>query len=186
MTQTVRSRGPCRRFFAPAITKSVELAARRDVIAGGGPYTAVHRGRRRPTSRTGYEDNGSGGTGAARVRRPRLAAGDGRSGRAIPDPLHIQKTLRFAPLSNGPVRPQLLNSLAGVIPAVSLRVQRQAIKHLIALPSVRNQLVAKGWKRVIHALPETAWTERAGREVKPRPRQHESSLQLALLGVAAR
>ncbi len=80
---------------------------------------------------------------------------------------------------------QLLESLAGVIPASGLRVQRELIKRLVRLEPQKQQILATAWRKVVLAIPRKAWTEETMRQAKPKPRQHENSLQLALLGIAA-
>jgi hypothetical protein len=80
---------------------------------------------------------------------------------------------------------QLLESLAGVIPASGLRVQRQLIKRLVRLEPQKQQILATAWRKVVLAIPRKAWTEETMRQAKPKSRQHENSLQLALLGIAA-
>jgi hypothetical protein len=80
---------------------------------------------------------------------------------------------------------QLLESLAGVIPATGLRVQRELIKRLVRLEPQKHQVLATAWRKVVLGIPRNAWTGKTMRQAKPKPRQHESSLQLALLGVAA-
>ena len=81
---------------------------------------------------------------------------------------------------------QLVESLAGVAPAMGLRMQRRLIKRILDLPPRRQQILATAWRGVVLALPSRAWTEETARRAKPKPRRHESSLQLALLGIASR
>lgn len=80
---------------------------------------------------------------------------------------------------------QLVESLAGVVPAASRRLQRSVARRITELPSQRQQIVAMAWRKVVLALPPDAWSEKVARQAKPPARRHESSLQLALLGVAA-
>lgn len=83
------------------------------------------------------------------------------------------------------IRPQLLETLAGVLPSASRRWHRAMIKHLGSLDPVKDQLLARAWCRVIDAIPDSAWTEESARAVKPAPRAHDPYLQVALLGIAA-
>jgi hypothetical protein len=81
---------------------------------------------------------------------------------------------------------QLVESLSGVLPAASLRVQRSVIRRLINLEPQKDQLPATAWRKVVLALPKRAWTAKTAGEVKPKPRRHEQTLQVVLLGIASR
>lgn len=80
----------------------------------------------------------------------------------------------------------LIEALSGVVGAAGLRVQRQVIRYIAALRPQHDYAIAEQWSRVLWALSERAWTEELALAVKPRFARHCRSLQVPLLGIAAR
>ncbi len=82
--------------------------------------------------------------------------------------------------------PQLVDTLAAVVPAASPDLQRAVLDHLEELPAQEDQMTATSWARVQDALPDDAWDEPAALRTGQRADAHHWSLRLPLLGVAAR
>jgi hypothetical protein len=81
---------------------------------------------------------------------------------------------------------QIIDALAAVVSAAPPNAAAAVIDHLIELTSLENQALATSWARVVHALPDNAWTEetavRAGQDAD----SHDPALRFQLLGLAAR
>jgi hypothetical protein len=84
------------------------------------------------------------------------------------------------------VVPRLLETLAGVVPSTSPDVQRLVVEHVIALPPQADQLLTMLWADVIQAVSDDMWDATSSSAVGAVADGHESSLRLALLGIASR
>lgn len=82
--------------------------------------------------------------------------------------------------------PQLVDTLAGVLPAASPDLQRAVLDHLVELPAQEDQMTATSWARVLNALPDDAWDQEAALRTGQQAEAHHWALRLALLGVEAR
>jgi len=80
---------------------------------------------------------------------------------------------------------QLIDTLAGVVPAAPREVQKAVIKYLIELPAQPDQAHATSWARVAEALPADAWGEDAMRALASRSDDHWA-LHMTIQGLAAR
>jgi hypothetical protein len=80
---------------------------------------------------------------------------------------------------------QLIDTLAGVVPAAPPEVQEAVIKYLIELPAQTDQAHATSWARVAEALPADAWGEDAMRPLASRSGDHWA-LHMTIQGLAAR
>jgi hypothetical protein len=80
---------------------------------------------------------------------------------------------------------QLIDTLAGVVPAAPPEAREAVIKYLIQLPAQSDQAYATSWARVAEALPADAWGEDAMRPLASRSGDHEA-LHLTIQGLAAR
>jgi Domain of unknown function (DUF4365) len=80
---------------------------------------------------------------------------------------------------------QLIDTLAGVVPATPPEVQQAVIKYLIELPTQTDQAHATSWARVAEALPPDAWGEGAMRPLTSRSGDHWA-LHMTIQGLAAR
>lgn len=82
--------------------------------------------------------------------------------------------------------PQLLETLAGVLPAASNELQNVVISHLVELPAQSNQVIATAWAKVARALPAELWSKDQARKIGERADTHNFALQMPLLGIASR
>lgn len=80
---------------------------------------------------------------------------------------------------------QLIDTLAGVVPAAPPELQKAVIKYLIELPAQADQAYATSWARVAEALPADAWGEDAMRPLASRSGDHWA-LHMTIQGLAAR
>jgi hypothetical protein len=80
---------------------------------------------------------------------------------------------------------QLIDTLAGVVPAAPPEAQETVIKYLIELPAQSDQAHATSWARVAEALPADAWGEDAMRPLASRSGDHWA-LRMTIQGLAVR
>ena len=82
-----------------------------------------------------------------------------------------------------PIR--LLETLAGVIPAIHVADQAVVVERLLALSELEYELLDISWARVVHALADEAWTDSAAHLAMQRAAGHRAVLRMALLTAAA-
>jgi len=80
---------------------------------------------------------------------------------------------------------QLVDTLAGVVPAAPLEVQEAVVRYLVELPDQSDQALATSWARVAGALPPDSWGEESIQRLASRSGDHWS-LQLVIQELAAR
>jgi len=80
---------------------------------------------------------------------------------------------------------QLIDTLAGVVPAAPAEVQEAVIQCLVDLPAQSDQAHATSWARVADALPPDSWGKDAIQRLASRSDDHWS-LQLVIQELAAR
>jgi hypothetical protein len=80
---------------------------------------------------------------------------------------------------------QLVDTLAGVVPAAPLEVQEAVIQYLVELPAQSDQARATSWARVADALPPDSWGKEAIQRLASRSDDHWS-LQRVIQELAAR
>jgi hypothetical protein len=80
---------------------------------------------------------------------------------------------------------ELVETLAGVLPAAD-DAGREAVRdHVLALPAIADQAIATAFAKVVNALPEQAWDEEAATQAAKAADAHHEALALPLLGAAA-
>ena len=80
---------------------------------------------------------------------------------------------------------QLIDTLAGVVPAAPLEVQKAVIQYLVELPAQSDQAYATSWARVADALSPNSWGKEAIQRLASRSDDHWS-LQRMIHELAAR
>jgi Domain of unknown function (DUF4365) len=80
---------------------------------------------------------------------------------------------------------QLIDTLAGVVPAAPLEVQEAVIQFLVELPAQSDQAHATSWARVAGALPPDSWGKEAIKRLASRSDDHWP-LQMVIYELAAR
>jgi hypothetical protein len=80
---------------------------------------------------------------------------------------------------------QLIDTLAGVVPAAPPEVQKAVIRYLTELPAQSDQAYATSWARVAYALPADSWGKEAIQQLAARSDDHWS-LRLVIQELAAR
>ena len=80
---------------------------------------------------------------------------------------------------------QLIDTLAGVVPAAPPEAQEAVIQFLVELPAQSDQAHATSWARVADALPPDSWEKEAIQQLASRSEDHWS-LQIVIQELAAR
>lgn len=95
------------------------------------------------------------------------------------------KTFRTRTSPTFVVDQQLIDTLAGVVPAAPPSNRLAVAKFVLALPAQHDQLTAISWARVTRALPASTWTTDLASRAAKIADAHHDALRLALLAVAA-
>jgi hypothetical protein len=80
---------------------------------------------------------------------------------------------------------EILEALAGIIPAVDAAGHYAIREHVLALDSIEDQLLATNYAKVVRALPHSTWDEDVAARASKTADAHHDVLALPLLGVAA-
>lgn len=80
---------------------------------------------------------------------------------------------------------EVIETLAGVIPAADGAAHAAARDHVLALEAITNQVPATAFAKVVNALPKHAWDADAAARATKAAGVHNEALSLPLLGVAA-
>jgi hypothetical protein len=80
---------------------------------------------------------------------------------------------------------RLVDTLAGVVPAATLAMQRKVAAHVTALPPQTDQARATSWARTALAVDDEAWAPDAAVRAGDAADTHHWSLRTPLLGIAA-
>jgi nuclear transport factor 2 (NTF2) superfamily protein len=81
---------------------------------------------------------------------------------------------------------QIVDTLAAVAPAAAPAAVASVVGRVIELTGQQDQARATSWARVVQALPDNAWTERAAVRAGQVADGHDPVLRFLLLAVAAR
>jgi uncharacterized protein DUF4365 len=80
---------------------------------------------------------------------------------------------------------EIVEALAGIIPASDADCRDAICEHVLALDGVENQLLARYYGKVVGALPPSTWDEDSAARAGKAADVHHNALALPLLGIAA-
>ena len=83
------------------------------------------------------------------------------------------------------IYPAVLNAVGALLEAAGEDARQAVVGQILSLAPERDQLAALSWARVVAALPRHCWTEQTAAVAAARANDHETTLEYALLAVAA-